>query len=65
MPRLMNVAQRVIETYRQGNQVMLVVSPGNTTDELIEKAMEIDEKPSKREMDMLLSTGEQISSLTG
>jgi aspartate kinase len=60
--RLMNVAQRVIETYRQGNQVVVVLSAqGDTTDELIEKAMEIDEKPSKREMDMLLSTGEQIS----
>lgn len=60
--RLMNVAQRVIETYRQGNQVVVVLSAqGNTTDDLIEKAMEIDEKPSKREMDMLLSTGEQIS----
>lgn len=60
--RVMNVAQRVVDTYRQGNQVVVVLSAqGDTTDELIEKAMEINEKPSKREMDMLLSTGEQIS----
>lgn len=56
------VARTVTDTYRQGNDVVVVVSAqGDTTDELIEKAKEINEKPSRREMDMLLSTGEQIS----
>ncbi len=60
--RVLNVAERIAETYRNGNSVVVTVSAqGDTTDELIEKAMEINEKPSKREMDMLLSTGEQIS----
>jgi aspartate kinase len=60
--RVLNVAQRVVDIHQQGNQVVVVLSAqGDTTDELIEKAMEINEKPSKREMDMLLSTGEQIS----
>jgi len=60
--RLGNVANRIIETYNQGHSVVVVVSAqGDTTDELIEKAMEINENPSKREMDVLLSTGEQIS----
>ncbi len=60
--RVFNVAERIAETYRNGNSVVVTVSAqGDTTDELIEKAMEINEKPSKREMDMLLSTGEQIS----
>lgn len=60
--RVMNVARRITETYQKGNNVVVVVSAqGDTTDDLIEKAYEINEKPSKREMDMLLSTGEQIS----
>ncbi len=60
--RVMNVANRVAEAYDAGNNVVVVVSAqGDTTDDLIEKAREINEKPSKREMDMLLSTGEQIS----
>jgi len=60
--RVFNVAERVVETYREGNSVVVVVSAqGDTTDELIEKAHEINKNPSKREMDMLLSTGEQIS----
>ena len=60
--RVRNVAGRVVKTYREGNDVVVVLSAqGDTTDELIEKAKEISEKPSKREMDMLLSTGEQIS----
>ena len=60
--RVMNVAHRVTETYKEGNAVIVVVSAqGDTTDDLIVKAKEINEKPSKREMDMLLSTGEQIS----
>ena len=60
--RVMNVAQIVTDTYRAGNDVVVVVSAqGDTTDELIEKAYEINSKPSKREMDMLMASGEQIS----
>ena len=61
--RVFNVANRIIEDYKNGNDVIVVVSAqGDTTDELIEKAKEINPKnPSKREMDMLLSAGEQIS----
>lgn len=57
-----NVASRVVETARLGNRVVVVVSAqGDTTDDLIEKANEINPHASKREMDMLLSSGEQIS----
>ncbi len=60
--RVMNVARRIVDTYDKGNDVVVVVSAqGDTTDDLIAKAKEINEKPSKREMDMLLSSGEQIS----
>jgi aspartate kinase len=60
--RVMRVAERIVETYNKGNQVVVVLSAqGDTTDELIDKAKEINSNPSKREMDMLLSTGEQIS----
>ncbi len=60
--RVFNVANRIAETYRNGNSVVVTVSAqGDTTDDLIAKAKEINEKPSKREMDMLLATGEQIS----
>lgn len=60
--RVMNVAGIITDTYRQGNDVVVVVSAqGDTTDDLIEKAYEINDKPSKREMDMLLTSGEQIS----
>lgn len=60
--RVMNVANRIVDTYKQGNSVVVVVSAqGDTTDDLIEKAKEINPNASKREMDMLLSTGEQIS----
>lgn len=60
--RIFNVANRIIETYKNGNDVVVVLSAqGDTTDELIEKASEISSNPSKREMDMLLSTGEQQS----
>ena len=60
--RVFNVASRVIETYDAGNDVVVVVSAqGDTTDDLIEKAKEINTKASKREMDVLLSAGEQIS----
>lgn len=60
--RVMNVAGIVTDTYRAGNDVIVVVSAqGDTTDDLIEKAAEINPKASKREMDMLLSAGEQMS----
>ncbi len=60
--RIFNVAKIVTDTYDKGNNVVVVVSAqGDTTDDLIEKAAEINPNPSKREMDMLLSTGEQIS----
>ena len=60
--KIRNVARIITETYRQGNQVVAVLSAqGDTTDDLIAKAEEINPKASKREMDMLLSTGEQIS----
>ncbi len=60
--RVMNVAKIVTDTYKQGNSVVVVVSAqGDTTDDLIEKAKEINTNPSKREMDMLLTSGEQIS----
>ena len=60
--RLNRVAGIVTDTYKQGNNVVVVVSAqGDTTDELIEKAAEINPEAPKREMDMLLSTGEQIS----
>ena len=60
--RVMNVARIVTETYAKGNDVVVVVSAqGDTTDDLIEKAKEINPNASKREMDMLLASGEQIS----
>lgn len=60
--RVRNVARIITETYRRGHKVVVVLSAqGDTTDDLIAKAMEINPKGSKREMDMLLSTGEQIS----
>ena len=60
--RVFNVARIISETYKQGNDVVVVLSAqGDTTDDLIAKAKEINPNASKREMDMLLSTGEQIS----
>ena len=60
--RVMNVARRITDAYKAGNNVVVAVSAqGDTTDDLIEKAKEINPNASKREMDMLLSTGEQIS----
>lgn len=60
--RIFNVAKRCIEEYEKGNQVVVVLSAmGKTTDGLIAKAHEINPNPPKREMDMLLATGEQIS----
>ena len=60
--QIRNVAGIIADTDRAGNQLLVVLSAqGDTTDDLIEKAKEINPKASKREMDMLLSTGEQIS----
>ena len=61
--KVFNVANIIIDDYKKGNDVVVVVSAqGDTTDDLIDKAKEINpDGPSKREMDMLLSAGEQIS----
>lgn len=60
--RVMNVAKIVSDTYKAGNDVVVVVSAqGDTTDDLIEKAAEINPTAAKREMDQLLAAGEQIS----
>ena len=60
--RIFNVARRCAEEYQMGNDVIVVLSAmGDTTDELLEKAAEINPYPSKRELDMLLTTGEQVS----
>ncbi|RAK21332.1 aspartate kinase [Anoxybacillus vitaminiphilus] len=60
--RIQNVANRVIEEANNGNKVVVVVSAmGKTTDELVNLAKQISKNPSKREMDMLLTTGEQVS----
>src|SRR5205807_7726383 len=59
---IMAAARRAIRARQAGNQVIVVVSArGDTTDELITLAREINEQPPAREMDMLLATGEQIS----
>ncbi len=60
--RIFNVAQRCAREYRKGNDVVVVLSAmGKYTDELIEKAREINPNPPKREMDMLFTIGEQMS----
>ena len=60
--RIFNVVRRCAEEYQMGNDVIVVLSAmGDTTDELLEKAAEINPYPSKRELDMLLTTGEQVS----
>lgn len=60
--RIFNVARRCIEDYEKGNDVVVVLSAmGKTTDGLIAKAHEINPNPLKRELDMLLVTGEQVS----
>ena len=60
--RIQNVARRVVDYRKRGHDLVVVVSAlGDTTDELIELANQINTDPSDREMDMLLSTGEQIS----
>jgi aspartate kinase len=60
--KILAAARRAIRAHQRGSRVLVVVSArGHTTDELIELAKEITEKPPVREMDMLLSTGEQVS----
>ena len=60
--KIRNVARIITDTYQKGNSVVAVLSAqGDTTDDLIDKAAEINPSASKRELDMLLSTGEQIS----
>ncbi len=60
--RIRNVAGIVTDSYKKGNNVVVVVSAqGDTTDDLIEKATEISANPTNREMDMLLAAGEEIS----
>ncbi|MDY5377528.1 MAG: aspartate kinase, partial [Eubacterium coprostanoligenes] len=60
--RVMNVARIVTDTYKAGNEVVVVVSAqGDTTDDLIAKAQEINPKAKNREIDQLLAAGEQIS----
>lgn len=60
--RILNVAQRVKDETDQGNQVVVVVSAmGKSTDQLVDLAKEISTTPNKRDMDMLLSTGEQVT----
>ncbi|AGA30053.1 aspartate kinase [Singulisphaera acidiphila] len=60
--KILAAARRAIQAHQRGQQVLVVVSArGHTTDELIALAKEINEHPPAREMDMLLSTGEQIS----
>jgi aspartate kinase len=61
--KIKNVARRIIRTHAAGNDVVVVVSAmGDTTDELIRLAYQINEFPDKRELDVLLSTGEVVAS---
>ncbi len=60
--RIQNVARRVAQYAKKGHSLVVVVSAlGDTTDDLLELADKISKNPSRRELDMLLSTGEQIS----
>ena len=61
--RIENVAKKVVETKRSGYDVVVIVSAlGHTTDKLIDLALKITTNPPDRELDMLISTGEQVSS---
>ena len=61
--KIKNAAKRIISYAKKGNRVVVVVSAmGDTTDELVALAKKINSAASEREMDMLVSTGEQISS---
>ena len=60
--RVMNAARRAVALARQGMEVVMVVSAqGHTTDEMIQKARELNRRGSQREMDAYLSAGEQMS----
>ena len=60
--RIKNVARRVIDSKRRGNRIVVTLSAlGDTTDELIKRAYQINEEPAERELDMLISTGEQVA----
>ena len=60
--RMQRVASRILERQREGNDIVVVVSAmGDTTDDLIDQSKELNPNPPAREMDMLLTTGEQIS----
>lgn len=60
--RIRRVAERIVETKKQGNDVVVVVSAmGDTTDELLDLAQQVNPSPPAREMDMLLTSGERIS----
>lgn len=62
LDKIRNVAERCIKKWREGNQVVVVLSAmGKTTDRLLAQSGEISSMPSRREMDMLLATGEQVS----
>lgn len=60
--KIKNVARKILKTRDEGNQVIVIVSAmGDTTDDLISLAKKISPVPPKRELDMLLATGEQVS----
>ncbi|MEE3194995.1 MAG: aspartate kinase [Candidatus Poribacteria bacterium] len=60
--KIKNVAKRITQSHKDGNLVVVVVSAmGGSTDQLIKLALEISDNPPERELDMLLSTGEQVS----
>jgi len=62
LDRLEAVAEKIVQTYRDGHDVVAVVSAmGDTTDELLEMARALTDRPSRRELDMLLSVGERIA----
>ncbi len=62
LERIQNVAKRVVKTYDQGNDVVVILSAmAGITDSLIEMAQEITRAPEKRELDVLLATGEQTT----
>jgi aspartate kinase len=63
--KIKNVARRIIKTKEAGNRVVVVVSAmGDTTDDLIKLAYQINDSPNNRELDVLLSTGELVASTT-
>ena len=60
--KLGGVADKVVATRRAGNDVVVVVSAmGKTTDQLLALAKQVDDSPPRRELDMLLTTGERVS----